>query len=134
LRLRVTTPTRVAVDREVTYVQAEDPTGRFGILPGHERFLTPVVPCVLVYRWKEDGTVRESYVAVRQGVLRITPDGVDVAVRDAHRSDDLAGVRDRIRQMREGRSERAYRSTRSIYQMQLNAWRRLMEFEDVRTR
>jgi F-type H+-transporting ATPase subunit epsilon len=133
LKLRVTTPTRVVLDREVTYVQAEDPSGRFGILPRHERYLTAVVPSILVYRYN-DGGEREAYVAVRHGVLRVTADGVEVAVREAYSGENLAALQERLRRDRESRNDRSYRSTRSLYQMQLAAWRRLMEYEDVRAR
>ena len=134
IRLRVTVPTRVVLDREVTYVQAEDPSGRFGILPRHEPYLTAVAPSILVYRYGTPGREREAYIAVRHGVLRVTKDEVQVAVREAHRSDDLAALQDEIRRYRENRKGRSYRSTRSLYQMQIAAWRRLMEYEDVRAR
>jgi len=134
MKLRVTTPTSVVVDREVTYVQAEDPSGRFGILPGHEPYLTALVPSILIYRYGSKGAERESYVAVRRGVLRVTAEGVQVAVRDAHASDDLARLREEIRKAGQNRAERSYRSSRSLYRMQIAAWRRLMEFEDVRAR
>ena len=133
MRLTVTTPTTVVLDRDVTYVQAEDPSGRFGVLPGHEPFLTALVPSILAYRYG-DGGGREAYVAVRQGVLRVTGDAVEVAVREAHQSDDLAQLQDEIRKARENWRQKSYRSTRSLYQMQLAAWRRLMEYEDVRSR
>jgi F-type H+-transporting ATPase subunit epsilon len=134
LKLRVTIPTRVVLDREVTYVQAEDPSGRFGILPRHEPYLTAVVPSILVYRYNDGGGEREGYIALRHGVLRVTREGVEVAVREAHPSNDLASLQEMIRRSREGRDRRSYRSIRSLYQMQLAAWRRLMEYEDVRTR
>jgi len=132
--LRVTVPTRVVLDRDVTYVQAEDPSGRFGILPHHEAYLTSIVPSVLVYRYKAGSAEREGYIAVRHGVLRVTRDEVQVAVREAHASDDLTTLQELIREARESRSHRSYRSARSLYQMQLAAWRRLMEYEDVRER
>ena len=132
--MRVAVPTRVVADREVTYVQAEDPSGRFGILPGHERYLTALVPSILVYRYRDGRGEHESYIAVRHGVLRVTRDGVEVAVQDAHVSDDLRGLQEEIRKARERGVERSYRSSRSLYQMQIAAWRRLMEFQDVRAR
>jgi alternate F1F0 ATPase F1 subunit epsilon len=134
MNLRITTPTDVVVDREVTYVQAEDPTGRFGVLPGHERTLTAAVLSVLIYRYREGGAEREAYVAVREGVVRVNPEGVHVAVRQAHAGDDLAGLQREVHEARERRQLRTGRVTRSLYQMQLAAWRRLMEFEDVRAR
>ena len=134
IRLRLTGPTRVLVDRDVTYVQAEDRSGRFGILPRHEPYLTALVPSIIVYRYKDRGRERETYVAVRSGVLRVTREGVQVAVRDAHLSDDLAGLQDIIRKHRQANTARSYISARSMYRMQIAAWRRLMEFEHVPAR
>ena len=134
MRLRLTTPTKLVLDREVTYVQAEDPSGRFGILPGHESHLTALVPSVLIYRYDEGGREREAYAAVRRGVLRVTGDAVQAAVRDARVSEDLADLEREVRRSREERVERSYRSTRSLYQMQLAAWRRLLEYKDVGAR
>ena len=130
MRLRVTTPTRVVLDQDVTYVQAEDSSGRFGVLPGHEPYLTALVPSILVYR----DAGGESYIAVRNGVLRVTREGVEVAVREAHVSRDLAQLQKEVRAARENRDHRSYRSTRSLYQMQMAAWRRLTEYEDARAR
>jgi F-type H+-transporting ATPase subunit epsilon len=134
MNLRVSTPTTVIVDREVTSVQAEDATGRFGVRTGHEPLLTALVECILIYRYREDGQEREAYIAVRQGVLRVSPEGVDVASREAHASDDISALTGRIRSTRRHWRHTAYRSARSMYQMQLAAWRRIMEYEDVRTR
>ena len=116
-------------------MQAEDWSGRFGILPGHEPFLTALAPSILVYRHGERGRERESYIAVRNGVLRVTDEEeVQVAVRDAHLSDDLAGLQQEIRKNRETYAARSYRATRSMYQMQIAAWRQLVEFEHVPAR
>jgi len=134
VRLRVTAPTRIILDREVTYVQAEDPSGRFGILPRHEPYLTAVVTSILVYRYQDSGGQHESYIAVRHGVLRVTKDEVQVAVREGHASDNLESLQEEIRKARETGSQRSYRSARSLYKMQIAAWRRLMEYEDVRSR
>ena len=134
MRLRLTTPTRLLIDREVTYVQAEDASGRFGILPGHESYLTALVPSILVYRYEEGGGRQEDYAAVRGGVLRVTGEGVQVAVRDAHLGEDLAALQEEIRKNRGEVADRSYRSARSMYQMQVAAWRRLAEFEHVQRR
>lgn len=96
MRLRITTPTEVIVDREVTYVQAEDPSGRFGVLQGHERYLTATVPSVIIYRYSDGGGEREGYVAVRHGVLRVTGDTVEVAVREAYVSNDLTALQEEM--------------------------------------
>ena len=123
------------MDREVSYVQAEDPSGRFGILPGHEPYLTALVPSILVYRYHDgEGNEKEAYFAVRQGILRVTPGAVQVAVRDAYASEELTGLEGEVREARRRQTGRSYRSARSLYQMQIAAWRRIMEYEDARTR
>jgi len=132
--LRVSMPTQLVLEQEVSYVQAEDATGRFGILPGHERFLTVLVPSILLYRTGRRGGGRESYVAVRQGVLRVTEEGVSVAAREAVASENLGELQESLRRLREKRTLRDYQAARSLYQMQIGAWRRLMEYEDVRSR
>jgi F-type H+-transporting ATPase subunit epsilon len=94
LRLIVTTPTAIAVDEDsVRHVRAEDPTGAFGIKPGHADFLTTLAICVV--RWRNGGG--EHYVAVRGGVLRVR-DGklVEIATREAVVSDDLVHLRNDI--------------------------------------
>ena len=134
MRLRLTNLTQVLIDRDVSYVQAEDATGRFGVLPRHEPYLTALESSVLVFRYKEGGREEESYVAVRSGVLRVTGESVEVAVRGAYMSDDLADLQAKIKTMRTADASRSYRSSRSMYQMQIAAWRRLMEFENVPSR
>ena len=134
MKLHVTTPTRVVFDREVDYVQAEDPTGRLGFLPRHERFLTALLPSILIARYTEGGKEHEVFIAVRHGVLRVSEDGVQAAVRDAYMDDDLEALQAQIRAERQRLGVRSYRSKRSLYQMQLSAWRQLMEYEDVRSR
>jgi len=94
LRLIVTTPTAIAVDEDsVRHVRAEDPSGAFGIKPGHADFLTSLSICVV--RWRNGGG--EHYVAVRSGVLRVR-DGklVEIATREAVLSDDLVHLRNDI--------------------------------------
>ncbi len=94
LRLIVTTPTAIVLDESaVRYVRAEDPSGAFGIEPGHAEFLTTLSICVV--RWRDGG--REHYIAVRGGVLRVRAGKVvEIATREAAVSDDLAHLRTEV--------------------------------------
>ena len=130
MQLRITTPTRLLVDRAVTAVEAEDASGRFGIRPGHEPLLTALIPSILVFR--ESEVKDERYVAVRGGVLRVTQEGVQVATRDAYLSEDLTRIKEEVREARQRRMRGSHRAVRSFYQMQLSAWRRLVEYQDER--
>ena len=77
MKLLITTPTAVIVEQsDVVAVQAEDETGRFGILPGHTDFLT--VLSISILRWR-DRNGKEGYCALRGGVLTVI-DGTEVMV------------------------------------------------------
>jgi F-type H+-transporting ATPase subunit epsilon len=133
MRFRLTVPSRLLVDREVVALQAEDETGRFGIREGHEPFLTALVPSVLLWRERaEEGHgLRERFAAVREGVLRVSREGVYVAVRSAEIAGRLEELAPAVRKARASREERSRRSLNSLYQMQIAAWRNLMEYEHV---
>ncbi len=87
MRLRITDPTAIAVDREVASVRAEDASGGFGILTGHADLLTALE--VSVVSWREaDG--RAGYCAVRNGILTVSGGKeIAIATREAHVGDDL---------------------------------------------
>lgn len=101
MRLQIVTPLQVAVDAEgVASVRAEDPSGAFGILPGHADFVTGLAVSVLTWR---DDTGAEHRIAVRGGVLRVeNGDFVQVATRQAVGGDTLetlgAAVLERLRE------------------------------------
>jgi len=96
MRLVVSTPTAIALDeRTVCHVGAEDPSGAFGIEPGHADFLTTLSICVV--RWRNGGAGSEHYIAVRGGVLRVREGKVvEIATREAVVNDDLAHLRNEV--------------------------------------
>jgi F-type H+-transporting ATPase subunit epsilon len=88
MTLRIHTPIQTVVDcTEVTAVRAEDAGGSFGILPGHEDFLTALNICVVAW---SDGAGRRRFCAVRYGMLTVSGGhSVQIATRDAVAGDDL---------------------------------------------
>lgn len=88
MKLVVTTPTAIVADLDgIAHLRAEDPSGSFGILPGHADFLTALTISVLGWR-RQDGT--EGYCAVRGGVLTVEAgDRIAVATAEAVAGDDL---------------------------------------------
>lgn len=99
LRLTITTPAAVLVDAaDVVAVRAEDDSGSFGILAGHEDLLT-VLPASVV-RWRT-GTGDTRYCALRGGVLTVR-DGTTVAIacREGTVGDDLAALEGAVATLR----------------------------------
>jgi F-type H+-transporting ATPase subunit epsilon len=94
MRLLVTTPTAVVVDEtDVSAVRAEDESGSFGILDGHDDLLTALT--VTVVSWHRAGAP-PRYCAVRRGILSVSGGReVAIATREAIVSGDL----DRLEQI-----------------------------------
>lgn len=125
MTLEISTPLQIVLAREgVDYVRAEDPSGSFGIQPGHVDFLAALSVCVL--EWRDSGGV--GYVAVRGGALRVR-DGrsIEVATREAVVGDDLETLERTVlgELRRHQREERAARSAQ--LQIELDLVRRLFE-------
>jgi F-type H+-transporting ATPase subunit epsilon len=125
MRLLITTPLAVVVDADdVRALRADDPSGSFGILPGHADFLTSLT--IGVVSWHGvDGVAH--YCAVRRGVFSVVGgQNVAIATREAVASDDLATLDQTVlaRFRADTEAERAERvdSTR----LQLNAIRRIV--------
>jgi len=127
MRLLITTPTAIVVDEpNVTSVRAEDDSGSFGILRGHQDLLTALNVSIVSWR---DADNRVHYCAVRRGVLSVT-DGSEIAIatREAIPGDDLDRLEEVVlSQFRErSETERASR-TRSL-QLQMKAIRQIVQY------
>ena len=127
MKLAITTPFSIAVDEsEVVSIEAEDSTGRFGILPQHADFLAVLVPSVIHWRAADD---RHGYCAVHGGILTVQDgDIVSVSSREAVPSDDLEKLESEIvtRFARRRNEERAARV--ATERMMLSALRQIMTF------
>jgi F-type H+-transporting ATPase subunit epsilon len=74
LRLRVYTPERTLVDRDVREVTAQGALGQIGVLPDHAALVTALDAGMLSYR--EDGTVVQlslgpGFAEVRDNVMTV---------------------------------------------------------------
>jgi F-type H+-transporting ATPase subunit epsilon len=93
MRLLVITPTDIVVDQDAAYVR-EDPSGAFGIAPGHADLLTTLQICVV--RWRDQHKTNH-YVAVRGGMLRVRAGQVvEIATREAIVGNDLGQLRGQV--------------------------------------
>lgn len=127
MKLVITTPFNLAIDQPgVTVVEAEDATGRFGILPLHADFLAALVPSVISWQC-QDGS--RHYCAVHGGILTVANgDVVAVSSRDAVASDDLEQLEKEVvtRFTRRREEERAARV--ATERMMLAALRQIIAF------
>lgn len=78
LQLEVVTPERRVVHEEATELTAPGLLGEFGVLSGHEPFVTVLRPGVLRYRRAQGG--EEQTLAVSQGFAEIVEDRVTLLV------------------------------------------------------
>jgi len=74
LQLRVITPRKLLVDREVKAVAIPSLEGHIGILPGHRPLLIALGQGVIKYRWDQE----EEEFSVEGGFAEILPDKVIV--------------------------------------------------------
>lgn len=127
MRLLITTPTAIVVDESgVTSVRAEDDSGSFGILRGHENLLTALRLSIVSWHGL---AAHPHYCAVRRGVLSVMGGSeIAIATREAIPGDDL----DRLEQVvlsrfrERGELERASRTEN--LQLQTRAIRQIVRY------
>ena len=88
LRLRVYTPERVLVDRDVRQVTAEGALGQIGVLPDHAALLTALEPGELSYR--DDGVAVRlalggGFAEVRENVVTVLVDSGEELASETER-------------------------------------------------
>ena len=94
MRLKILLPSHIfAVKKGVIRVEADTPSGFFGIPPRRLNCVAALVPGILTYETKEEGQV---YVAIDQGLLIKAGLDVLVSVRDAVNGTDLAKLREDV--------------------------------------
>ncbi len=127
LELEVLVPDGTVVKALVSGLRAADASGWFGLLPGHEAFVTLLVPCLLTYR---DERGREHYAAADGGVLLLEGEKVTVVTREAVAADRLEEVAPAAEAMlaRRRAQERAARA--EFAELQTSLLRELRKVEE----
>jgi F-type H+-transporting ATPase subunit epsilon len=92
LELEVLVPDGVVLRERIRGLQAADASGRFGIWPGHEAFVSVLEPCILIFRNEEDC---ERFAAVDGGVMVLEDGLISIACREAIVADRLEEIADR---------------------------------------
>jgi len=127
MRLLITTPTAIVVDEpDVSSVCAEDDSGSFGILRGHEDLLTALNLSIVSWRDADD---RVHYCAVRRGVLSVTKGSeIAIATREAISGDDLDRLEEVVLNQFRERSEMERASRTQSLQLQMKAIRQIVQY------
>jgi F-type H+-transporting ATPase subunit epsilon len=127
MRLIITTPTAVVVDEPaIRSLRAEDETGSFGILQGHEDFLTALSICVVSW---ESGDQDHAFCAVRRGVLTVSDgDKVAIATREAVVSRDLDHLAHTVLARMRQRAEDERASRNETLELQMRAIRHIVRY------
>jgi F-type H+-transporting ATPase subunit epsilon len=95
MNLKVLLPFQIFADKtEVLRIVAETPEGSFGILPRRLDCVAALVPGILTYETKQDGTV---CLAVDEGVLIKAGQDVRVSVRHAIGGADLSQLHEAVK-------------------------------------
>jgi F-type H+-transporting ATPase subunit epsilon len=126
LELEILVPEGVVLCQRVGGLQAADASGRFGVRPGHEAFITLLAPCVLTFR---DETGQERYAASDGGVLLLERDHATVVTREAVVSERLEEVADAAAAMLAARRAREQMARTEFSELQTALLRQLREVQ-----
>jgi F-type H+-transporting ATPase subunit epsilon len=85
LRLQIVTPEAIVYSEDVQMVTLPAIEGQIGVYPMHIPLLTQIVPGEIIVR--KDG--EEHYLAVGEGVVQITHDGVAIVTDMAINADNI---------------------------------------------
>ena len=126
LQLEILVPDGVVVRTPVATLQAADVSGRFGLLPNHQRFITLLTPCLLLYR---DLAEREHYAAADGGVLLMDGQQVSVVTREAVVADRLEEVAEAAATMLRARRAEEQTARAEFAELQFALLRELRKVE-----
>ena len=103
LMLEIVTPEKMAFSGKVEYVTIPGTEGEFGVLRGHEAFLSSVDIGQLVFTKNN----KKTYYAINTGYAEVTANKVTVLIETAERSDHID--KNRARRARENAEDRLAR-------------------------
>lgn len=124
--LEILIPDSTLVKTQVEDLRAADRSGRFGLLPNHEDFLTLLTPCVLQYR---DTLGHTHYAAADGGILLMEMNRASVVTREAVLADRLEEVADAAANMLAVRRALEKEARAEFAEMQASLVRQLRHVE-----
>jgi F-type H+-transporting ATPase subunit epsilon len=126
MNMKILLPFRVFTEKTpVLKIVAETTQGSFGFLPHRLDCAAVLVAGILCYETCDGG---EVYMAVDQGVLVKTGFDVLISVRNAIAGNDLADLRDTVRQEFLNRNEQEQNIRSVLAKLETGFSRRFMEF------
>jgi F-type H+-transporting ATPase subunit epsilon len=127
MHLKVLLPYEIFAEKTgVLRIVAETREGSFGLLPHRLDCVAALVPGILTYETKEDGSV---YVAVDEGVLVKTGADVLVSVRHAIGGGDLSQLHEAVKRQFLVLDEQERKVRAAVAKMEGGLIRRLAEFQ-----
>ncbi len=126
MRLRMSVPTNIIVDEEVTKIIAESEAGSFCLLPRHVDVFAALVPGVLLFV-QPNGT--EVFFAVDEGLLVKQGQQVFVSARQAVRGDSLGDLQRTVCDVFASLDERERACQSAIASLEANFVRGFMKFQ-----
>lgn len=91
MNLKLITLGGTLVDREIYEIVVPTAEGEIGVFPGHEPLVTIAVPGALIIRYgKGDADSKLDYFAISGGVVKISPQDVQILVDEAHGGDEIS--------------------------------------------
>lgn len=129
MALKVLLPTRVLIDQPITRLVGEAEDGAFGLLPRHIDFATALRPGILIFD-EVDGP--ERYLGIDEGILVKCAREVLVSTRNAVLGDDLASLRETVREryLELDESEKLARS--ALARLEVGVVKRFIELRELR--
>jgi len=128
MHLHVFSPADSVFDGEVLALNAQGHDGQFGVLPRHVDYTAPLVPGILAFVDKREN---EVFIAVDGGLLLKMERKVRVATRRAVRGDDLAVLRQTVRQEFLALSEHEREARNAVARLEAGIIRRFIEIEEM---
>lgn len=125
--LRVTTPNKRIIKRDIEEIVAEGLEGSFGILPKHQDYLSRIVPSILTY--KQEGI--EKYIATDEGILVKKDSSVYLCTKEAFEKEDLGQMKKEMEESLLTQEEKEKKSRQEMLQMELNFIKRFYSLKKV---
>jgi F-type H+-transporting ATPase subunit epsilon len=119
-------PDGVVFKSRIHGLSAADASGRFGLLPGHEMFVTVLEPGLVLFRDEQNC---ERFAAVDGGVLVLKDGHVSIACREAIVAEHLEEVAGRAAAMIEERRLNEQTARADFAELQATLLRQLRNAE-----